>query len=611
VSDTPIRDWYLRRIVGNVPFMLGLFDGDAGCFRCEPGHDRDYQHAVRPLAYLYAHKIDGNPYHRDASILDKVIREGDAICDSEQPSLHGTLGAEWVPLNLLQAIEWVDDELDAKRRARWTDAIWRHLEQMKLVSNYLATAPNHFIWRAALLVRAGQMFDNDNWRRTGQLWARQICRMQLPDGYWDESRRGQGPSPNYHRTQLHGLDLYYRFSNNPEVKDVLYKGIEFAVRAAYPDGTPIETLDGRQPYVAAFAVGMAANALTRTPQGRRLIRNQIRRMDELGLTDAKHPCGFALTWYVFATTDFMVDCHRFAEDGPDTPLPQEDESCSNVFPLNGQAGAGGAVTTKRGPWMLAVSAAETDVPRFGPHVYITERQSMFSAYHDAAGLIVGGGNRMRNHVPLANAHVITGWRDVDCVGGVFGDHLVSHQGLPVQDGTTEANSPVKGCYHPIQRRAEIQSDGATLWLEFLHAHIRFDLKVVSPQQMSIRYAFEAVSARKILLQVPIPLFHPGRFQIDGIDHQVGDMEDVQTLPVTRNVRLGARGCTVDYTPADGDPVLFTYPLQPINNWKFNRMNYVPDVHFKPLYTVGLLSHEFHGDEGRGTLLTIDVETPQP
>ncbi|HUW81723.1 MAG TPA: hypothetical protein VMZ31_02860 [Phycisphaerae bacterium] len=109
MSETPIRDWYLRRIVGNVPLMLRLFDADAGCFRCEPGHDRDYQHAVRPLAYLYAHKIDGNPYHQDASILDKVIREGDAI--------------------------------------------WRHLEQMKLVSNYLSTAPNHFIWRAALSLR--------------------------------------------------------------------------------------------------------------------------------------------------------------------------------------------------------------------------------------------------------------------------------------------------------------------------------------------------------------------------------------------------------------------------------------------------------------------------
>ena len=55
-------------------------------------------------------------------------------------------------------------------------------------------------------------------------------------------------------------------------------------------------------------------------------------------------------------------------------------------------------------------------------------------------------------------------------------------------------------------------------------------------------------------------------------------------------------------------MLFTYPLQPISNWKFNRTSYVPDVHFRPLYTVGLLSHEFRGDQGQGTLLTVDVDS---
>jgi len=56
--------------------------------------------------------------------------------------------------------------------------------------------------------------------------------------------------------------------------------------------------------------------------------------------------------------------------------------------------------------------------------------------------------------------------------------------------------------------------------------------------------------------------------------------------------------------------LFTWPLEPIKNWRFNRLNYVPDVHFQPLYTVGLLSRECRAESSQGRLATITVEEAQ-
>src|SRR5262249_726704 len=151
------------------------------------------------------------------------------------------------------------------------------------------------------------LFGHDAWSRTGAMLARQVCKAQAADGYWEEAHRGQGPSPSYHRVHLHGLDLYCRNSNDEEVRPALFKAIEFAVRAAYPDGVAIETFDGRQPYAGVFAAGMAANALSRTPAGRRLLCNQITACEHLGGMDARNPTGYAMRWYALVSADFMLD----------------------------------------------------------------------------------------------------------------------------------------------------------------------------------------------------------------------------------------------------------------------------------------------------------------
>ncbi|MDD4888579.1 MAG: hypothetical protein PHU85_01520 [Phycisphaerae bacterium] len=610
-NGVSLREWYGRRILANIPLVLELFDESRGVFACEPGKDELYRHCLRPLAWFYKNEFPGNPYRGDSKLLDIIVRAANNICNvrAEDERDAALLGTEWIPYNLMECAEWLADEIGAEAHSLWSRTLAAHLDGMKRISNYVCCAPNHQAWRATLLYRAGQVYDNANWRASGQFLARQVCAMQTVDGYWDESRRGQGPSPNYHRTHIAALDLYYRFSNDEQVREPLFKAIEFAIRAAYPDGTPIDVFDGRQAYIAAFAVAMAANAFTRTPQGRRLVRNQIARLEELGVTDGKSPVGFALNWYLFAATDFMLDCHRFVEEGDEQPMPIEVDGARETFIFNGPPGIGGGLVRRAGDWTLAVSACQTDLPRATNHIYNTERQSGISAYHQQAGLIVGGGNRMRNHIPLANAVVLTGWEGVDCVGGRFPDEMVVNHGLPIQpDGTsTEASDPVKATYYPLRRRCEHTDRGASLHLDFMHARIRFDIDAVDSNQLVVRYAFETVDVEKLLLQTPVPLFWPGRFEIDGGQFELDeDLERIETLQVNNELRLEARGCPVTYTPGGDAPVLFTWPMEPMKNWRFGDMNYLPDVRYKPLYVVGLLSAEFRAAKGEGTLLTIEV-----
>ncbi len=353
---------------------------------------------------------------------------------------------------------------------------------------------------------------------------------------------------------------------------------------------------------------MAAGALSRTAQGRRILRNQIARLDELNVSDAGEPCGFVLNWYAFAATDFMVDCYRYIEDGPVEPLPQEQDRWRCTFNFNGYAGIGGGGVVRAAPWLLGVSAAQTDVPRISQNTYLTERQSGFSVYHDRAALVVGGGNRMRNHVPFANAIVLTGWKGVDCHAGRFPDEVIgSQQGLPgTVRGVTENRDAVKGCYHPIRRRVELMEEGAGLLLEFLHANIRLDLSVLSPEELAIDYWFEAVDTTKILLQVPIPVFWPLQCRVDDQHIKVTDLEDVRSRAVAWGVELRSRSQPVRYEFPDGQTGWFTFPLEAIRNWEFQGINYVKDVRFQPLYVVGMLSREFIERSGQGRLVTIRV-----
>jgi hypothetical protein len=607
MKTTGLREWYRQRMLNNTAFVLEHFDEKKGIFAYGDEEPFFYRFCMRTLAFLYKNKVEGNPYFGGKTILEKVERLGDAICDFGEATNDGNLGVEWTPYNMLESIEILGDELGGERKERWSRVIGRHLEDMKKVNNYIYTAPNHFIWRAVLLYRSGKILGNKSWSEFGTFLVHQMMKMQTPDGYWEEAHRGHGPSPNYHRTFLHGLDLYYRESGDEEVREPFFKAIDFAIHSAYPDGMPIDTFDARQPYLSGFEGGVGGNALSRLPEGRRLLRKSLERLDETGVSDARDACGFQTTWLAFNHLDFLLDCYRLVEEGPEAPMPNERDGYKKEFVLSGQEGVGGGCVKRKKAWFIAASAAESDVPRFIKNIFINEHQNCLGIFHDDAGLVVGGGNRRQNHAPLANAVVVTGWCNVDCKAGIFPETIIDNAGKPIDlVHTTEAKHPIQGTYHPIKRVAKLTKNGASIMLDFMHANIKLDVKVIDDMRIAIDYEYTASEIKKLLLQIPVPLFHPARFKIDGAPYEIRDVNNVTSPAVTDNVEVKSRGKSVRYSTGGAAEVFFTHPLETIRYTEAKAINYVPDKRYAPLFTVGLITREFHDTKGHGRLLEIEV-----
>ena len=109
------------------------------------------------------------------------------------------------------------------------------------------------------------------------------------------------------------------------------------------------------------------------------------------------------------------------------------------------------------------------------------------------------------------------------------------------------------------------------------------------------------------MQVPVPLFYPERFSLDGKLFNNIKLENVESISFKHQLELNSRGHQVKYILAEGIAAYFTFPMEPIKNWYFEGLNYKPDVHFKHLYTVGLISAEFKKGEDKGTLVDIEVD----
>ena len=152
---------------------------------------------------------------------------------------------------------------------------------------------------------------------------------------------------------------------------------------------------------------------------------------------------------------------------------------------------------------------------------------------------------------------------------------------------------------------EFKEDRALLWLEFMHGQIRFELpRGECSFRFEIAYAFETLNAKKILLQVPVPLFHPGEFCIDGKAYVADPMKNIETVMIKENVSRKANGRDIRFVIPE--PTSFTFAVEPIKNGKFDGTRYIPDKIFKPLYSVGLISREFRVERQQGILATIEI-----
>ena len=331
------------------------------------------QDIIYLLAVLYT--TPGTAFHGDRTILGMALRGGDAIRDFQYPDGQVEFlkvdGSRWGPTYMgwtnyawLETYALLQDELGEARRLRWEEGLTlAHDGQAREISGlHIHNIP---CWKAMSCCRAGQLLGRPDWEAAGVAMIHAVAAAQEPGGYWAEHG---GPSVIYNHVYMHGLGLYYAFTRDEQVRPALEAAVEFHQTFSYPNGVPVETVDGRVKYRDRIMpmgwVGFSACA-----RGRRLVRRLATEL--LPARDFKNFQGGAIA----STVQHLIE--------------GEEEAVNIDRPSFHESYCDWALVCREGPWFGCLSAfvCPPVASRWGQ-----DRQAFLSLWHGEHGLILGGGN---------------------------------------------------------------------------------------------------------------------------------------------------------------------------------------------------------------------------
>ena len=351
------------------------------------------QDIIYPLSLLYL--TEGSRYYQDDTILDLVIRGGDALRDFQNPdgtvefikpdgSTWGAIYMPWSMFHWLETYRLVADLLDPARRDRWAEGLELAYAGItgKLDEQDVHNIPT---WNGAASYRAGTIFGRTEWTRAGERMIARAVEGQHRSGYWPEHF---GPTSSYNYVYVHALGLYHVFSGDTSVLDALERATEFHIRYTYPDGRVIETIDGRVKYhdriPTAGHVGLQF-----TPRGRRYVEFLVDRLlDQRASSqpgtdeDIVKSGSIKTSSTVLGLESRIAATFEHWRPGFGEPIPQDTGSYRCLD-------SGFSAITRSGSWLTCVSECTTPPveSRWGQ-----DRQNMLSIWNEKHGLIVGGGN---------------------------------------------------------------------------------------------------------------------------------------------------------------------------------------------------------------------------
>lgn len=359
----------LEDLAAQVPEILASQDPKTGRFGTGIWIVND-QNVVLALAAAWSTPGPKNPHYHSARVLDAILAGGDALIDDQDAegkwefrkkdgSTWGKIFMPWTYSRWIRAYALVRESMPAGRRARWDKALRLGYGGIarELAAARLHNIPAH---HAMGLYFAGQVFGQPEWKQQAADYLRRIAASQHPDGYWKEHF---GPVVLYGYVYVDALGVYLHASKDASVLPVLARSAVFHSHFTYPDGTDVETIDERNPYHAAVRLPNAG--FTATPEGRAYAARQL------------------AAWKGRIPADEAALLLLYGTEGEPAPVARRDGDFDYTL------GKADAAVRRRGPWFVVASAlvAPPHGNRWGQ-----DRQNFVSVFHDAAGLILGGGN---------------------------------------------------------------------------------------------------------------------------------------------------------------------------------------------------------------------------
>ncbi len=339
-----------------------------GQFGTDPWICRD-QNVLLPLSAAWC--LEGSPYYHSDEVLTAITRGGDALIDAadeegrwinrkKDDSTWGPHHMPWTYSRWMRAYGICRKAFSEEARRRWDNALtlgYGEISRVRL--GHVHNQPAH---QAMGLYRAAQVFQRDDWRQQVFDFMDTVLKAQSPHGWWAEH---EGPVVSYNFVYMEALGAYFSMSADERVLPALDRAAQYHANFTYPDGSPIETVDGRNPYKPGLRLGNPGFSHTDVGRG------YLLRQHEAFLAQGK---SFG--------SDYAANMLLYAGSGPAEDLATGDGS--RLYRMGDEA-----VVMKRRPWLACASALVTEIPqaRWGQ-----DRQNFVSVYHDATGLILGGGN---------------------------------------------------------------------------------------------------------------------------------------------------------------------------------------------------------------------------
>ncbi|MCZ2080227.1 MAG: hypothetical protein HUU41_08050 [Bryobacteraceae bacterium] len=359
----------LEDLVAQVPKILASQDAKTGRFGEGIWIVTD-QNVLLPLAAAWSFQHERNPYYHKPEVLNAIMAGGDALIDDQDAdgrwvfrkkdaSTWGKIYMPWTYSRWIRAFELVRGAMPEARRTRWDRALRLGYEGIakELAGGRIHNIPAH---HAMGLYFAGRVFGRPEWKQQASEFLHRVAAAQRAPGYWSENK---GPVVLYGTVYVEALGTYFAASRDAAILPVLSKSGLFHSYFTYPDGSDVETIDERNYYHPE--VRLPNVGFTVTPEGRRFTNRRLR--------------AFKGTLPADQAASLLLWGEEGEEGGGGAPEGDFD------FVL----GDGEAAVRRRGPWYLVVSAITAPVPASR---WIQDRQNFISVYHDAAGLILGGGN---------------------------------------------------------------------------------------------------------------------------------------------------------------------------------------------------------------------------
>ena len=446
-AEVRFKDRCLADVVRAVPEILASQDPRTGRFGTGIWLVTD-QDVMLPLAAAWATKGRNNPYYRDPKVLQAIMAAGDAlIADQDETgqwefrkkdgSTWGRIYMPWTYSRWIRSYGLIRDAMPPERRERWVKGLrlgFAGISRDRL--RHVHNIPSHL---AMALYFAGRYLDEPAWMQQAAEFMHKVVAAQHPDGYWSEH---SGPVVNYGFVYVDAVGTYYAVSGDAAVLPALRKSAIFHMNFTYPDGTPVETVDERNPYRKDHVVPGAG--FTMTAEGRGYVARQLRLQGDAPIA-----------------ADYAASLLLYGQEGPGLPAGELEGDYDFVL------GEGSAAVRRRGPWFLVVSAMTCPVAN---NRWIQDRQNLFSVYHDKVGLILGGGN----------TKLQPGWSTF-----TVGDpSLLSHR----QGDEEPKFQPPPGILHVPSRAKLVTGESLGLDLEYGRQRCAVRLRVIDPNRIECMWS---------------------------------------------------------------------------------------------------------------------------